>query len=278
MHFDLELILVIGSLITGVVWLLDKYWLREKRQQTVVTAVTDNSVVDAEMSDDDLIKEPWYVEYSRSFFPVLFIVLLLRTFVAEPFHIPSGSMRPNLLVGDFILVNKFAYGLRLPVLHTKILSLGEPERGDAIVFRFPPDPRKDYIKRLIGMPGDKIIYRNKQLYINGKKLSLQQLGPYQAKNNGLEDLNALEWSEDLLGLEHKILINPSRLNIMAEGEYHVPQGHYFVMGDNRDNSSDSRIWGFVPEENLVGRAMVIWMNWNFSAGSVDFGRVGTVIH
>lgn len=278
MHFDLELILVIGSLVTGAVWLLDKYWLREKRQETILTAVADNSVVDAELTENDPVKEPWYVEYSRSFFPVLFIVLLLRTFVAEPFHIPSGSMRPNLLVGDFILVNKFAYGLRLPVLHTKILSLGEPERGDAIVFRFPPDPRKDYIKRLIGMPGDTITYKNKQLYINGKKLSMQQLGPYQPKTNGLEDLNAYVWEEDLLGLKHKIMINPSRLNLMAEGEYSVPKGHYFVMGDNRDNSSDSRIWGFVPEEHLVGRAMFIWMNFNFRERSVDFDRVGTVIH
>ena len=179
---------------------------------------------------------------------------------------------------DFILVNKFAYGLRLPVLHTKILSLGKPERGDAIVFRYPPDPRKDYIKRLIGMPGDTIVYKNKQLYINGKKLSMRQLGPYQPQNNGLEDLNAYVWEEDLLGLDHKIMINPTRLNLMAEGEYPVPEGHYFVMGDNRDNSSDSRIWGFVPEENLVGRAMFIWMNFNFGERTVDFDRVGTVIH
>ena len=136
MHFDLELVLVIGSLITAVVWLLDKYWLREKRQETIIAGATETSSSAAKVKIQETAKEPWYVEYSRSFFPVLFIVLLLRTFVAEPFHIPSGSMRPNLLVGDFILVNKFAYGLRLPVLHTKIVSLGEPERGDAIVFRF----------------------------------------------------------------------------------------------------------------------------------------------
>ncbi len=278
MHFDLEMALVIGSLVTGVIWLLDKYWLREKRQRAVLAASTGSSVASAEVEVAQTAKEPWYVEYSRSFFPVLFIVLLLRTFVAEPFHIPSGSMRPNLLVGDFILVNKFAYGLRLPVLHTKILDLGEPERGDAIVFRFPPDPRKDYIKRLIGMPGDHIKYRNKRLYINGELIPVTRIGPYQPQGNGNEDLDAEVWNENLLGLEHKILINPTRPNLRAEGEFLVPEGHYFVMGDNRDNSFDSRFWGFVPEENLVGKAMVIWMNWNFSEGSVNLGRIGTVIH
>lgn len=278
MHFDLELVLVIGSLVTGIIWLLDKYWLREKRLETVLAGATEVSASGAEVRIKETAKEPWYVEYSRSFFPVLFIVLLLRTFVAEPFHIPSGSMRPNLLVGDFILVNKFAYGLRLPVLHTKILDLGEPERGDAIVFRFPPDPKKDYIKRLIGMPGDHIKYRNKQLFINGELIPATKIGPYQPKTNGTEDVNAFVWNENLLGLEHKILINPTRLNLMAEGEFIVPDGHYFVMGDNRDNSFDSRFWGFVPEQNLVGKAMVIWMNWNFGEGSVNFSRVGTVIH
>lgn len=272
MHFDLELALVIGSLVTGIIWLMDKYWLREKRQMAVIRGT------DAKPESGELSIEPWYVEYSRSFFPVLFIVLLLRTFVAEPFHIPSGSMRPNLLVGDFILVNKFAYGLRLPVLHTKIFELGKPERGDSIVFRFPPEPKKDYIKRLIGLPGDIITYKNKQLYINGEMLPTTKNGPYQPKGNGIEDLDTYVWNEDLLGLKHKILINPTRRNLMAEGEFVVPDGHYFAMGDNRDNSYDSRFWGFVPERNLVGKAMFIWMNWNIGEGSADFGRVGTVIN
>lgn len=278
MHFDLELILVIGSLVTGAIWLLDKFWLREKRQQAVVSGLAEGTVVDAEVGETDFVHEPWYIEYSRSFFPVLFIVLILRTFVAEPFHIPSGSMRPNLLVGDFILVNKFAYGLRLPVLHTKIFSLGEPERGDSVVFRFPPEPKKDYIKRLIGLPGDVITYKNKQLFINGDKLPMQQLGPYEPSGNGNEDVNSFVWQEDLLGFEHKILINPNKIDLLAEGTVTVPPGEYFVMGDNRDNSYDSRFWGFVPESHLVGKAMVIWMNWNFSEGSADFGRIGTVIH
>jgi signal peptidase I len=275
-HFDLELVLVIGSLLTGLVWLAEILWLRPKRALAagIVEAGQGRFSVEAA----GMPKEPWYVEYSRSFFPVLFIVLLLRTFLVEPFHIPSGSMRPNLLVGDFILVNKFAYGLRLPVLHTKILDLGEPERGDSVVFRFPPDPSKDYIKRLIGLPGDTVTYKNKQLFINGSEVALSPIGPYQLEGQDQEDQHAMVLDENLLGLQHRILINPTRMNLMAEGQFVVPQGHYFVMGDNRDNSYDSRFWGFVPEKNLVGRAMFIWMNWNFSAGSVDFSRVGTVIH
>ncbi len=261
-HFDLELVLVIGTLLTGVIWLIDKYYWRPRRE-----AADDEKGESA---------EPWYVEYARSFFPVLLVVLVLRSFIVEPFRIPSGSMIPTLMVGDFILVNKYAYGIRLPVVHTKIIDVGEPKRGDVVVFRYPRNPDLDYIKRVIGLPGDHISYRNKRLVINGEVIPKKYLHPYEARDEYFSEHDEV-YLEKLGDVEHKVLNNKSRTR-SAGGEYVVPDGHYFVMGDNRDNSNDSRFWGFVPEENLVGRAMVIWMHWNFTRSRVDFERIGTVIH
>ncbi len=265
-HFDLEMVLVVGALVTGLVWLLDAFIWKPRRKAAAESASGQGSEA----------LEPWYVEYSRSFFPVLFVVLILRSFIVEPFRIPSGSMIPTLMVGDFILVNKFAYGVRLPVVHTKVADTGEPKRGDVVVFRYPRNPDLDYIKRMIGLPGDRISYHDKRLSINGKLVEKIPLGPYQPQDEYFVP-NDEVFLEKLDGVEHKIL-NNIRNSRGAEGEYVVPDGYYFVMGDNRDNSNDSRFWGFVPEENLVGRAMVIWMHWNFTRNRVGFDRIGTVIH
>jgi len=264
MNFDIELFLVVGSLLTGLVWLADILFLNKLRNG------------DEAEEGNEKAEEPWYVEYSKSFFPVLIIVLVLRSFVAEPFRIPSGSMMPTLLVGDFILVNKFSYGLRLPVLHSKITAGDDPERGDVIVFRYPKNPSVDYIKRIVGLPGDHVAYYNKQLFINGLAAGQVieddyiKIDPKQARPG------QLYIEEDLNGVKHDILIDKNRLSI--EGEYVVPPGSFFVMGDNRDNSNDSRFWGVVPEENLVGKAFMVWMNWNFSENSLDLSRVGNRIN
>lgn len=274
MHFDLEMILVIGSLLTGAIWLLDFFVLRGQRSSV---AAEGGIVVGQEQTPEekpDGGHEPWYVEYSKSFFPVLIIVLILRSFIAEPFRIPSGSMMPTLLVGDFILVNKFAYGVRLPVLHTRILKGGDPGRGDVIVFRFPSDPGLDYIKRVVGLPGDRIGYIDKTLYINGEPVKKSLEGPY-LDGGAYSQPNEYLFDENLDGLRHDIIVNRSRRSLDAE--YVVPDKHYFVVGDNRDNSNDSRYWGFVPEQNLVGKALLIWMNWDFSKGSVNFSRIGNGI-
>ncbi len=180
---------------------------------------------------------------------------------------------PTLLVGDFILVNKFAYGLRLPVLNTKIVSVGEPKRGDVFVFRYPENPKEDYIKRVIGLPGDEITYRNKTLFINGKEIPESYLGPYTGPSEPTNRMTGAQVKMEQLGdVDHRIMELP--VQIGHEGTWKVPDGYYFAMGDNRDNSVDSRFWGFVPEANLVGKALVIWMNWD---NGIDFGRVGTVI-
>lgn len=250
----LELFLVLATLATGIVWLADAAVLRRRRKGRAASG------------------EPVLVEYARSFFPVLLVVLLLRSFVVEPFRIPSGSMMPTLLVGDFILVNKFHYGLRLPVINTQITEGEAPARGDVVVFRYPENPRVNYIKRIIGLPGDHIAYRNKVIYINGEPQPQTSLGFY-----GLHGGNAVSLREENLdGVSHHILIEHSRL--FDDGEYTVPEGHYFVMGDNRDNSNDSRRWGSVPAENLVGKAFFIWLNWDFANGEHDFSRIGNTIN
>jgi signal peptidase I len=248
--------------VTGAVWALEAAWLRRRR------------VADA--------KQPWWVEYSVSFFPVILIVFLLRSFLVEPFKIPSSSMVPTLLVGDFILVNKFTYGIRLPVVNKKIVPLNDPQRGDVMVFRYPEDPSLDYIKRVVGVPGDRVEYRNKRLSINGKSVPLRQVDDYLSKER-------MQFSrrfvEVLNGTGHEILIEDDAPAFMAPsrtfphaGNCHynmsglactVPPGHYFMMGDNRDNSSDSRVWGFVPDENIVGKAFFIWLNLN------ELGRFGS---
>ncbi len=259
MNFALFLLILL--VVTGAVWLLDKLVLRKGRSRDA--------------------KQPWWVEYSISFFPVILIVFLLRSFLVEPFKIPSSSMVPTLLVGDFILVNKFTYGIRLPVANRKIVALGSPERGDVMVFRFPEDPSLDYIKRVVGLPGDRVEYRNKKLSLNGSPVPLRQVDDYLSKER-------MQFSrrfvETLNGEEHEILLDEDAPAGMMPGRafpyagncnYNssgvactVPAGHYFVMGDNRDNSSDSRVWGFVPDENIVGKAFFIWLNLN------ELGRFG----
>ena len=298
MDFDFALLLVVLTAIAGVIWLLD--WLvlapARARRAKAFESMTALSVEEREARSRNALQEPVAVEYARSFFPVLLLILLFRSFIAEPFKIPSGSMMPTLQVGDFILVNKFAYGLRLPVLNTKILGIGEPKRGDVFVFRYPgyacphrdtetrsgnpcgepviPVPKEDYIKRVIGLPGDEISYRNKTLFVNGKEIPETSLGPYTGPSEPKREMIDPEVKmEDLDGVKHQILQLP-RIWVGHDGTWKVPPGEYFAMGDNRDNSADSRFWGFVPEANLVGKAFLIWMN--FSDG-VDFSRIGSVI-
>ncbi len=223
-------------------------------------------------------RDPIVVEYSRSLFPVLLIVLLFRSFLFEPFKIPSGSMIPTLLIGDFIVVNKFSYGLRLPVLHTKIVSLGEPKRGDVVVFRYPVDTSVNFIKRLVGLPGDTISYRNKELYINGEKVPEKAIGRFTSDEVKCSTprSDALYLNETLGEVEHGILEHENSGS--RNGQWQVPEGHYFMMGDNRDRSNDSREWGFVPEANLMGRAVGIWLNFDYTKGCGDLSRIGSGIH
>ena len=256
MHFDFSAALTLASFITGFIAAI--YWLikRLKKSQTAR-------------------KEPLIVEYSKSFFPVLLFVLVLRSFIVEPFRIPSSSMMPTLLIGDFILVNKFSYGIRLPVVDTKIIDIGKPERGDIMVFRYPQNPSLDYIKRVIALPGDKVSYFDKHIFINGEKIIQKPLGLYKGVGQGENMTGALLQHEQLQAKEHEILIMQQRPSV--EGEIIVPDGHYFMMGDNRDNSNDSRYWGTVPEENIVGKAFMIWMNWDADNKGVDWSRLGSII-
>ena len=255
MSLDFPTFLVLAAVLTGGIWAFDAAVLAPRRR----------AAAGAEAPP----REPWVVDYARSFFPVIVIVLLIRSFLVEPFRIPSGSMMPTLLAGDFILVNKFAYGLRLPVVNTKILDLGEPERGDVVVFRYPLDPSTDYIKRVVGLPGDRIAYRDKVLYVNGRPMRQRYLGIYEGAGQRRHMAGAEVRLEDLEGVLHRILVRSEAPPF--DVEYVVPPGHYFVMGDNRDNSNDSRIWGTVPEENLVGKAFLVWMSWN---GGVQWDRIG----
>ena len=248
--------------VTGLVWLLEISVLRKKRTEAA--------------------KQPWWVEYSVSFFPVILVVFVLRSFLVEPFKIPSGSMIPTLLIGDFILVNKFTYGIRLPVANITIVEMGSPKRGDVMVFRYPADPSLDYIKRVVGLPGDRLEYRDKALTINGKPVPRQQLGDYESR----ERLQYFpRYLESFEGAGHEIILEKEAPGFISRSmdfshsgncDYNsgglactVPAGHYFMMGDNRDNSSDSRVWGFVPDANIVGKAFFIWLNLN------ELGRFGT---
>jgi signal peptidase I len=275
--YNFELALTLTTVVSGVIWLVDRLFFEKKRQQEAESSV-DNAEKETGPGEEAEVpvKEPILVEYSKAFFPVLLIVLLLRAFVVEPFRIPSGSMLPTLQVGDFILVNKFSYGLRLPVLRAKFLPLGEPHRGDVIVFKYPEDPRVDYIKRVIGVPGDKIAYHDKKLTVNGRPVDIDFVGPYNRPTiRGGPGTFGL-FDEHLPEVEHRILIHP--LAPAMDFELTVDPDSYFVMGDNRDDSRDSRYWGFVPEQNLVGKAFLIWMHWDFGGEGLDLGRIGTAIH
>jgi len=261
---DFSLLLVVATLLTGLVWAFDVLVLKRHRMQ----AIGDSGVDRAPPS------EPIVVEYARSFFPILLLVLVLRSFLFEPFRIPSGSMMPTLLEGDFIFVNKFAYGLRLPVINTKIFEIGEPGRGDVVVFKLPSDPSINYIKRVVGLPGDVVTYQqgSKELSINGEAVPLEILGSYEGNA-------ALQLGREELGEgQHSLLHTRGRLS--PGGTYVVPEGHYFVMGDNRDNSQDSRFQAvrFIPEYRMVGRAVRVWMNWRWPGqGGPRWSRIGKSI-
>ena len=264
MHFDFAAFLVIAAAIAGIIWLADTIFYKKAREQ--------NNINKPE-TDTGYLKEPVVAEYARSLFPVILLVLILRSFIYEPFRIPSGSMMPTLLIGDFILVNKFAYGLRIPVIEWKIPGPGsDPERGDVAVFRFPNDPSLDYIKRVIGLPGDEIAYINKTLAINGRKIDKIHVGSYGGEGYELMQPPVTVYSE-VVG-EHRFDTLEQSHRPGLEGITLVPDGHYFVIGDNRDNSNDSRYWGFVPSGNLVGRADFIWMSWDNDDYSIRFGRIG----
>ena len=258
---NFALILFLLTVVTGAAWFADRLVLRRRREAHG--------------------RDPWWVEYGASFFPVFLAVFLLRSFLVEPFKIPSGSMIPTLLVGDFILVNKYAYGIRLPIVNVKIIEVGAPQRGDVMVFRYPEDPSLDYIKRVVGLPGDRVEVRNKRITINGTEIPARPDGEYLHKDRMYY---TPKFAETLGTVEHAILIEPEAPPFVShvtpfpfqdrclynnEGvSCEVPPGHYFMMGDNRDASSDSRVWGFVPEANIVGRAFLIWFNFG------DLGRVG----
>lgn len=279
MDVDFSAILALAVLVSGIIWVLDvKFW--EPRREHAADMLTDAGGIKGMETLDEarekLLKEPLLIEYSRSLFPVLLAVLLLRSFVVEPFRIPSGSMMPTLLVGDFILVNKFSYGLRLPVVDTKIVGIGDPERGDVVVFRYPKNPSTDYIKRVIGLPGDKVRYQKKQLTINGQLIKQSGFESYVGVGSGVTMSGASLRDEQLFNANHQILVEANK-GIFEGMEFVVPENSYFVMGDNRDNSNDSRYWGFVPEENLVGKAFMIWMNWDSKASGVAWGRIGSSI-
>jgi signal peptidase I len=247
-------LMVTFVIVTGIIWLIDSIFWAPKREKDA--------------------SEPLVVEYARSFFPIILVVLVIRSFVVEPFRIPSASMLPTLHVGDFILVNKFSYGMRLPVTNTKIINFGEPERGDVFVFRFPENPSVDYIKRVIGLPGDKIGYFNKTVYVNGEAMEQENKEKTEDLFNLAPSRSKLH-SEQLGEHKHDILVDMERH--LVEGEWVVPEGHYFAMGDNRDNSNDSRFWGTVPEENLVGKAFFIWMSWDWNSGGIVWDRLGSSI-
>ncbi len=274
MNFDFPTILVAATFFTGLAWAADSMLWAPRRRHKAAGLVDDGLVSGSEQVQAAL-KEPTWIEYCKSFFPVILAVLLLRSFLVEPFRIPSGSMMPTLLVGDFILVNKYAYGIRLPVLNAKVIETGAPQRGDVVVFRYPRDPSVDYIKRVVGIPGDRISYYNKVLHINGKQAEQLSRGTYVGKGSGVNMSGASERIERLGDMQHQILVMPRTPGL--EGEYIVPAGEYFVMGDNRDNSNDSRYWGSVPEKNLVGKAFRIWMNWDSANGGIDTGRIGMKI-
>jgi signal peptidase I len=291
-RLDFSAVLLAITVITGVVWALDACVLRPQRARTARAAGRDPG----------LTPEPGTVDYARSFFPVALVVLLLRAFVFEPFRIPSDSMMPTLLDGDFIIVNKYAYGLRLPVINRKIVSIGEPQRGDVVVFRYPLDPSTNFIKRLVGLPGDHVVVQDNHITINGKEVPFTLDPKY---NDGCY-VNLTEIDEHLGQHEHQAIFCPvamDRAPVLpgcnrsgvrgyvcgdedAPGFLRtppfvgdVPPGQYLMMGDNRDNSDDGRSWGYVPEENLVGKATRIWFNWDpHRAGGPQWHRIGMAIH
>jgi signal peptidase I len=292
---DFALLLFLLTLVTFAFWIAERLYF-EPRRRTAAAALEQQDLarraelhkqgiakVDGNLDEarSRLLMQPWWLDWTAGLFPVILVVFLLRSFLFEPFKIPSGSMLPTLESGDLILVNKFNYGIRLPVMNRKIIPNGNPARGDVVVFRYPPDPRIDYIKRVVGVPGDEVSYLNKVLVINGQPVPVAPLPDYYDEDT---QRYTQQMSEKLAGVEHRVLVRADRPPYMAGVENFpskdacrysaegvsckVPPGHYFVMGDNRDNSIDSRFWGFVPDRNLVGRAFFVWMNFG------NLGRIG----
>ena len=283
MTLNFPLLLVIAVVVCGVLALVDLLFLAPRRRSAIAAYQGSVAQVDPQVLQK-LASEPVLVEYGKSFFPVLALVLVLRSFLVEPFQIPSGSMRPTLEVGDFILVNKFAYGLRLPVLDSKVVEIGDPQRGDVMVFRYPSDPTVNYIKRVVGLPGDHIRYSSdKRLFVNGQPVAEQLLGDEPGSLG-----SARLFNEKLGEVEHLVRKEMRRYRIEPDHEWVVPVGHYFMMGDNRDNSNDSRFWddpaiplelhGMVPDRNIVGKAFAVWMSWpEPKLGHLPtFARVGLI--
>jgi signal peptidase I len=293
---NFSLLLFILAVATGVYWLAEKFHFRPQREKAAEELLKQDAARraglakmgiekvdgDVEAARQKLLMQPWWLDWTAGLFPVIVVVFLLRSFLFEPFKIPSGSMIPTLLVGDLILVNKFHYGVRLPVINKKIIDNNAVQRGDVMVFRYPVDPRQDYIKRVVGIPGDEITYNNQKLSINGQLLETKALPDFYDEDSLRY---SPQFSEKLGSGEHRVLVDPRRAAYygpdpktfpMAENCRYtpegvtckVPAGHYFMMGDNRDNSQDSRYWGFVPDANIVGKAFFVWMNFG------NLGRIG----
>ncbi|HEY3179688.1 MAG TPA: signal peptidase I [Casimicrobiaceae bacterium] len=308
---NFALILFLLTAVTGAAWLVDKLVLERRRRERAHAAIANfdrqraavpatessTAIAQREQVESAALREPSWVEYSKAFFPVLLLVFLLRSFLAEPFKIPSSSMRPTLEVGDFILVNKFIYGIRLPILEKKMIPLGDPKRGDVVVFRYPINPTQDFIKRVIGISGDVVEYRDKRLTVNGEPWPQRADGSYSYLEGLRFDTleRAFERTDAAAGAqEHTIGISPQAPPVYPPNvrnfpgrencDYNergftcrVPAGQYLMMGDNRDNSDDSRYWGFVPDDHIRGKAFFIWFNWDDIA-SLAFKRVGSGIH
>ena len=294
---NFALLLLLATVVTGIYWLADRFiflprrraaaqaaqdQLERRRSELAAQGITQVDPIDARTTTDRLLAQPWWLDWTAGLFPVILIVFLLRSFVFEPFKIPSGSMIPTLLIGDLILVNKFTYGLRLPVANTRLTEGHAVQRGDVVVFRYPPKPSVDYIKRVIGLPGDEVSYLNKRLTINGKEVP-------QTAVSDFFDESTMEYfkqfNEQLGDVRHDIIVDTRRAAFIGNPDAFpyrdncrysiegvtckVPEGHFFMMGDNRDNSLDSRYWGFVPEGNIIGRAFFVWMNFG------NLGRIGS---
>ena len=294
---NFALLLLLAWVVTGIYWLVDRFiflprrraaaqaaqdQLQRRRTELAAQGITQVDQADAKLTTDRLLAQPWWLDWTAGLFPVILIVFLLRSFVFEPFKIPSGSMIPTLLIGDLILVNKFTYGLRLPVANTRLTEGHAVQRGDVMVFRYPPKPSVDYIKRVIGLPGDEVSYLNKRLTINGKEVP-------QTAVSDFFDESTMEYfkqfNEQLGDVRHDIIVDTRRAAFIGNPDAFpyrdncrysiegvtckVPEGQYFMMGDNRDNSLDSRYWGFVPEGNIIGRAFFVWMNFG------NLGRIGS---
>ena len=293
---NFALLLFTLTVVTLVYWLAERFRFKPAREAAATSLLQQDAARrstlaqqgiakvdgDVEGARQKLLMQPWWLDWTAGLFPVILIVFLLRSFLFEPFKIPSGSMIPTLLVGDLILVSKFHYGIRLPVINKKIIDNNPVQRGDVMVFRYPVDPRQDYIKRVVGLPGDEVSFMNQKLSVNGQPVETKPIGEFYDEDSLRY---APQFTEKLGTVEHKILAEPKRNAYygpdpkrfpMAENCRYVPEGvtckvpagHYFMMGDNRDNSQDSRYWGFVPDENIVGKAFFVWMNFG------NLGRIG----